>query len=100
MTDIENRIKVFLEQQGKFCNHPLQTELPNSETYELSTLAKTDLIKAIKTLQNVDIKAVNKMLDYVPQLEELRKQINKTFKSGNRVYLCGCGASGRLAVLL
>ena len=98
--EIENRIKVFWEQQEKFCSHPLETELPNAETHNLSTLAKTDLIQAIKTIQNVDVKAVKKMLDYVLQLKELRKQINKTFKNGNRVYICGCGASGRLAVFL
>ncbi len=97
---IEQRIKLFWEQQEKFRSHPLQTELPNSETPNLSTLAQTDLIQAIKAIQNVDVKAVNKMCEYVPQLEELRDQVNKTFKNGNRVYICGCGASGRLAVLL
>ncbi len=97
---IEQRIKLFWEQQEKFRSHPLQTELPNTETPDLSTLAQTNLTQAIKTIQNVDIKAVNKMCEYVSQLEELREQINKTLSKGNCIYICGCGASGRLAVLI
>ncbi len=97
---IENRIKLFWEQQEKFRAHPLQTELPNAETHELSILAKGDLIQAIKLIQKVDVKAVVQMKDYVEQLEQLRKQIKRTFDNGNKIYICGCGASGRLAVFI
>ncbi|HJO93340.1 MAG TPA: SIS domain-containing protein [Victivallales bacterium] len=97
---IEDRIKVFWEQQEKFRSHPLQTEMPNPDTYNLSDLAKSDLVSGIKTLQNVDVKAIHKMVDYVPQLTCLREQIKDTLNSGHKIYICGCGASGRLAVAL
>ena len=97
---IENRIKLFWEQQEKFRSHPLQTELPNAETQELSILAKKDLVQAIKLIQKVDIKAVSQMKSYVKQLEQLREQIKKTFENGHKIYICGCGASGRLAVFI
>ncbi|MCP4179398.1 MAG: SIS domain-containing protein [bacterium] len=97
---IEDRIKIFWEQQEKFRSNPLQTELPNPDTYNLSDLSKSDLISGIKTLQKVDVKAIRKMVDYVPQLKSLREQIKNTIQTGNKIYICGCGASGRLAVAL
>ena len=97
---IDNRIKVFWDQQGKFRNHPLQTEQPNPETLNLSDLAKNNLAEAVDVVKNVDCKAVKKMLDYLPEMEELKDDIQKVFRGGNKVYISGCGASGRLAVAI
>lgn len=97
---IEGRIKTFWEQQEKFRNHPLLTELPNPDTCNLSELAKFDPKRGISTIFNVDLKAVRKLKEKVREIEQLRVDILKTMKNGNKVYICGCGASGRLAVEL
>ena len=95
---IDERIKIFWEQCDKFKSHPLETELPNTDTHDLSDLAKTDLIKGIKAIQNVDVKAIIKMDEYSSQLQQLQNQINTVFSNNKKVLICGCGASGRLAV--
>ena len=97
---IEKRIEVFLDQKSKFMHNPLQTELPNPETHNLSNLAQNDVKEAIKMIQRVDVKAIRKMLDYLDMLELLQKEIKEVFSKGNKVYFCGCGSSGRLAVAL
>ncbi|MEI6055567.1 MAG: SIS domain-containing protein [Lentisphaerota bacterium] len=98
--DLQNRIKIFWEQQDKFRNHPLLTELPNPETHNLSELAKDDVKEAIRMLQRADVKAISNMFDIIPALELLRADVLKTLKAGNKILICGCGASGRLAVAL
>lgn len=97
---IESRISTFWEQQEKFRDHPLPTELSNHDTYNLSELAKFDPIKGARAIFNIDLKTVQKLKKKVQELEQLRADILKTIKNGNKVYICGCGASGRLAVCL
>ena len=97
---IDNRIKVFWEQQEKFRNHPLQTEQPNSKTLNLSVLAKNNLQEAVNISKNVDLDAVRKMVDYLPEMNELKEDIQKVLERGNKIYISGCGASGRLAVAI
>lgn len=97
---IEIRIKTFWEQQEKFRDHPLLTELPNPDTYNLSELAKINPKEGVKAIFNVDLKAVRKLKEKVQEIEQLRADILKTIKNGNKIYICGCGASGRLAVEL
>lgn len=98
--DLQNRIKIFWEQQDKFRNHPLLTELPNPETHNLSELAQNDVKEAIRMLQKADVKAISNMFALIPSLEQLKADALKTLKAGNKILICGCGASGRLAVAL
>lgn len=98
--DLQNRIKIFWEQQDKFRNHPLLTELPDPETHNLSELAKNDVKEAVRMLQRADIRAISNMFTLIPSLELMRADIVKTIKDGNRIFISGCGASGRLAVAL
>ncbi len=98
--DLQNRIEIFWKQQDKFRNHPLLTELPNPETHNLSELAKNDVKSAIQMLQKADIKAISNMFKILPELELLRSEVLNTLQKGNRIFICGCGASGRLAIAL
>lgn len=97
---IESRIKTFWKQREKFRNHPLLTELPNPDTCNLSELAKFDPKEGIRTIFNVDLKAIRTLKEKVKEIEQLKADILNTMKEGNKVYICGCGASGRLAVEL
>lgn len=97
---LKNRFKIFWEQHEKFKTHPLQTELPNPVTHKLSHLAGADVKEAIRLLQHVDVHAVKTLQQYVPQLVKLKKQIKEILNKGNKIFMCGCGSSGRLAVAL
>ena len=97
---IDSRIKVFWEHQDKFRSHPLMTEQPNPDTMNLSELAKDDLPKGINSIKDVDVKQILKLQDYAENLDTLKKEIEEVFSNGNRVFISGCGASGRLAVAL
>lgn len=97
---IEDRIKVFWEQQEKFRKHPLKTELPNSDTHNLSDLAKTNLNEAVESVKKVDVKTIENLFQYLPLINELKRDIDNVLNKGGKIYISGCGASGRLAVAL
>ena len=48
----------------------------------------------------MDIEDLEKFKSYIPSILDLRKDIQSTLKEGGRIYLCGCGATGRLSLLL
>ncbi len=98
--DIRARKGLFWIQHKRFLKHPLETEMPSPDTHNLSQLSQNNLDEAIKMLQRADIKALTKMSDYIPQLEELEDEIDGVLGNNNRIFIAGCGASGRLAVLL
>ena len=36
----------------------------------------------------------------IPELEHLYRAINDTVETGGRIFICGCGATGRLSIVL
>ncbi|OFZ19216.1 MAG: hypothetical protein A2Z20_05050 [Bdellovibrionales bacterium RBG_16_40_8] len=90
----------FLSTGQKFQLGFLETEKPHPKTVNLSELANTDVSKAIRALVAVDCEALHKLKEHVNEILELRDSIQATWKSGGRVFLCGCGATGRLSLML
>jgi N-acetylmuramic acid 6-phosphate etherase len=76
----------------------LDTESFHPLTTNLSDLAHDDLPAALRALQSVDIAALERLLPKAPQIAQLAQAVAATFKAGHRVYLCGCGATGRLSL--
>jgi len=76
----------------------LDTESFHPLTTHLSGLAQNDLPAALRALQSVDIAALERLLPKAPQIADLAVAVANTFKAGHRVYLCGCGATGRLSL--
>jgi N-acetylmuramic acid 6-phosphate etherase len=78
----------------------LATEQPHPETRELSQWARSDLLRAVSALKSVDIRALKTLQQYAADIDRLANAIEATLVRGKRVFLCGCGATGRLSLSL
>lgn len=99
MFDTEKQQK-FWEQYQRFLSKTLITESPNKITYNLSALAQNDLLNAYQQFFAVELSAIQKLYDYIQSIELLQTHIQKVLLNKNRIFILGCGASGRLAVLI
>ena len=97
---VNERARAYLNEAEKFQLGELATEKPHPLTGQLSFLAQNDINEAIKVLQKVDSKALDQFSIYLPELEKLQHEIERTLQSGHRIFLCGCGATGRLSLTL
>ena len=76
----------------------LQTEQSHPATGNLSNLAKNDLIMALQLLHQIDAFALTSINGALTQIQLMAEKIHDTLQSGNSVFLCGCGATGRLSL--
>lgn len=90
----------FLKQKQLFQLGDLPTETPNPKTAGLSQLAQNDLAQGLRVLRQVDMEALQKILARFEESRPLFKAVAETFAAGNRVFLVGCGATGRLSLSL
>ncbi len=90
----------FLKIAPEFHLGELMTEAQHPDTLELSRLARQDLATAIDTLKRVDLDALAKLEKLSHSLIPLAREIRNTLDAGQRVFLCGCGATGRLSLSL
>jgi N-acetylmuramic acid 6-phosphate etherase len=90
----------FLEIASQFKLGHLVTESFHPKSKNLSTLVKSDLSAALNLFQEIDRDALNAMREREADLWELSSQIQDTLKKGNKVFMCGCGATGRLSLVL
>lgn len=90
----------FLKISKEFSLGHLTTESRHPLTMHLSTLVEKDLSKAISTMQEVDAQALDKLSYKTKEIFFLHEKIKKTFAEKNKVFLCGCGATGRLSLAL
>lgn len=90
----------FLKVAAQFQLGMLDTERPHPETTHLSTWAKSDLCKGIEILKRVDREALITLESRLGEIEELSRSIRQAIDRGNRIFLCGCGATGRLSISL
>jgi hypothetical protein len=90
----------FLQIAQQFRLGHLTTEAPHHLTKEMSHLAVNDLASALHVLHQVDILALRSLERVLPALWELHQKVAATFKRGNDVLLVGCGATGRLSLVI
>jgi N-acetylmuramic acid 6-phosphate etherase len=90
----------FLKICGQFRLGALPTESPNPITVNLSRDAKANVTSAINSIKEIDISVFHKVKDSLPELHLLKNKIAATLESGRNIYLCGCGATGRLSLAL
>jgi N-acetylmuramic acid 6-phosphate etherase len=96
----QERALEFLRVAHLFQLGHLPTEQPHPRTARLSHWARNDLPTAIAALKNVDLRALHTLKRYAPEIDELGESIKRTLSRGRRIFLCGCGATGRLALSL
>ena len=90
----------FLEIAELYKLGNLPTESAHPETISLSDWAKNDLTKAVSVLQKLDNHCLSTLTEKIARLKPLHLEIQNTFIQEGRVFLCGCGATGRLALTL
>lgn len=49
---------------------------------------------------DLDMHVFDVLLDKLNELNEMNKKVLETWNNGNRVFICGCGSTGRLALTL
>ena len=90
----------FLEVAAQFQLGMLDTERPHPKTAHLSQWAQSDLPRGVKALREVDRDALTLLGKRMAAAQPLAKAIRDTIDRGNRIFLCGCGATGRLSISL
>ena len=102
MPDAAKRAKEFVRRERAFRLGELLTESFHPKTITLSQTAAGDLPAAIRLLQSVDDEippAMDKVLrdDSFARLVEA---FGQALNCRRRIYFTGCGATGRLSILL
>ncbi len=93
-------IDEFFSRYQEFQLGDLPTETQCKETVGLAELITTDISTAIGQLNRVDLIALERLGAQISSLKPLREAIGETLAQGGRIFLCGCGATGRLSLLL
>ena len=93
-------MKEFLELYKDFNLGKLTTESFHDDTKNLSFVAQENLPQAIKKLSNVDDQALEHLIPKLEEIFELSETIHSVLRAGKKVFLCGCGATGRLSIAL
>ena len=102
MSDAIEKAKKFLSEEQAFRLGELPTESSHPKTKALSETVVSDLAAGIRLLQAVD-EEIPPVAEKVFQQDTFRHLVCAfvdTLKSGNRIYFTGCGATGRLSILL
>ncbi len=102
MSDAIEKAKKFLTAERAFRLGELPTESFHPKTRGLSEIARDDLVGAIRTLQSVDeeIPPVAERVFGQDVFAELVEPFVRALDGGRRIYFTGCGATGRLSILL
>jgi len=102
MSDAVKRAEEFLTREKAFRLGDLLTEAFHPKTRKLSQTAAVDLPAAIRMLQSVDDEippAIEKVLQQ-DSFGRLVDAFGEAFSAGKKIYFTGCGATGRLSILL
>ena len=92
----------FIKNETQFHLGFLPTEQSHPRTVDLEKNFRLSTVSGVKTLQNID-RDVLVMAQKVLKSPEFEKFVNtakETISNGGRMIFSGCGATGRLAILL
>src|SRR5437879_2765774 len=90
----------FLLKKQLFQLGDLPTESPNPLTKNLSELARNDLDEGLRIMRQIDLAALRKIQAAFSTYQDLFTAVAETLSQGRRIYMVGCGATGRLSLSL
>lgn len=96
----KSKAQDFLSIASQYKLGHLVTESFHPLTKNLSQTVKRDIGEALGILQTVDREALRLMRAKSGIIWQMAQEIQKTLKAGNKVFMCGCGATGRLSLVL
>ena len=102
MLSAVEKAKKFLNEEKAFRLGGLPTESSHPQTCNLSETIKIDSLAGIRLLQSVDeeIPPVAEKIFQKSEFQELLQAFIKALGSGKKIFFTGCGATGRLSILL
>lgn len=95
-----NQEQEFWQYYQKLLKNTLVTEEANALSAKLSELCHNDLPEAFEVFRQIEFNAVQALMAYLPIIENLRHELQLALHNNQKIYLVGCGASGRLAMLI
>ena len=95
-----NKVQEFLAIADQFRLGHLTTEGSHHLTKDLSQLSVNNLLVATETLKQVDQLALLTLERNREGIWSLFQRVDATLKRGNDILLVGCGATGRLSLVL
>jgi N-acetylmuramic acid 6-phosphate etherase len=95
----DSEFSVFETVYPHFRLGELVTEKPHRFTTQLSQACQSQPAKGLELLKQVDDFALGTYCVLIELLEPLHQAIKKTLQQGNKVFLVGCGATGRLSLV-
>lgn len=90
----------FINNKKQFQLHSLLTEQRHSKTWDLSSKIQANTERGIEALLSVDEDISNKFLELAKDttiLEQAACAIEQAILQNRKIYIYGCGATGRLA---
>ena len=96
----KDRAQEFIKIAPQFRLGHLVTESFHPLTGQLSDLVKKDVAQGLALLQRVDRDALKLMESKESILWQMAQDIQDTLSKGNKVFMVGCGATGRLSLVL
>lgn len=96
----KSKARDFLFIAPQFKLGHLVTESFHPLTKNLSQLVHSNVGEALSLLQTVDREALHLMKEKSAIIWQMAQDIQATLDSGNKVFMCGCGATGRLSLVL
>lgn len=90
----------FLKLREQFQLGSLSTEGIHSKTRMLSDLCNNDLASAIALLQEVDKEALEVLKGKLKDIYALSNSIKGCLENGGKLFMSGCGATGRLSLAI
>ncbi|MES2857092.1 MAG: hypothetical protein V4692_14585 [Bdellovibrionota bacterium] len=90
----------YLNIASQFQLGDLPTEARHPSTNDLSELSVKNLGQAIEKFKQVEIDSLTSLGTKARALGQLRSSIDSAISQGKRVFLVGCGATGRLSLTL
>jgi N-acetylmuramic acid 6-phosphate etherase len=98
LPDAKQKAAEFLRVAADFKLGALPTEQRHPDTLALSDLARSNLPEAFRILKAIDCHVVKAVDGKMLELSRLRLAIRETLDAGGRIFLYGCGATGRLSI--
>jgi len=102
MSKAREKAREFLEHQKAFRLGELLTESSHPKTRRLSQTMATDVQAGVRLLQTVDddIPAALERIFAQEAFGRLVEAFAEAIRTGRRIFFTGCGATGRLSILL
>jgi len=102
MSQAREKAKEFLECEQAFRLGELLTESSHPKTRRLSQTMETDIEAGVRLLQSVDddIPAALERIFAQESFGRLVEALHEAMRAGRRIFFTGCGATGRLSILL